>query len=593
MRLLRRAAVAAWNGCAFEGVQPVSPALRCVVLLTTIFFSVYLMAVLARLATVALSFLTPKQSHTPRCEIALAHATDALALAPMLCVLMMSTRLRAMQLELQNGDPPDWVQWCTYADTAAFFLRFLFDVALRETPWAVHIPSWVFRSAYCLASAVVCGASVALVVGIFSMKSAGARATPAPLPMMPCMTALAVSYILECLVLEAIKLLCSFRLNAGPKSMEKMGVWFREEEEKRVSGSSIDNPGGGSSAGGMEMYDRLMSALAERRHTDTREPLAMEAVFFQFPLMQCVLLVGINMRAVQLHLTPPLWACVAMYVTAGAIVLWAVWGVATSAAAAAAAAAAATSSAPTPLRGHTSIGPPAFGSRRGLARAAPESSAVRAGTVGVSCLSACWVALLGIVYLGTALIIASVFGMEPRPFSILWPEAMHITLLRARARARNPFTPEISTAMHCVMLLTVVYFGVHLCLSVSRTACAPVRKWASSVFGSIQRSLAFAPMLCVMMIAVRMRAMQLHVRDPQAWAQGAMYVATFSIIIQVGCSLYPDAWDCESTVFDETVLVGKVAAIVLLVLRHAASASLYAAISALVAALLVMEPEIG
>merc|ERR1719215_2551375 len=63
----------------------------------------------------------------------------------------------------------------------------------------------------------------------------------------------------------------------------------------------------------------------------------------------------------------------------------------------------------------------------------------------------------------------------------------------------------------------------------------------AQVRDGVQRSLAFVPLLCVIMIAVRMRAMQVHIRDPQPWAQLTMYVATLAVTTQVLASIL---WAC-------------------------------------------------
>merc|ERR1719362_483373 len=67
------------------------------------------------------------------------------------------------------------------------------------------------------------------------------------------------------------------------------------------------------------------------------------------------------------------------------------------------------------------------------------------------------------------------------------------------------------------------------------------KSWAKSVLEGVQGVLAFVPMLCVMMIGVRLRAMQLRVRDPQQWAQTSMYVATIAVATQAFCCLFTGA----------------------------------------------------
>jgi len=117
----------------------------------------------------------------------------------------------------------------------------------------------------------------------------------------------------------------------------------------------------------------------------------------------------------------------------------------------------------------------------------------------------------------------------------------------------------------------------------------------AQVRDGVQRSLAFVPMLCVIMIAVRMRAMQVHIRDPQPWAQVMMYIATAAVTTQVLASIL---WACFVTADDfalscgEVGLVGKVAAIIILAVRYIAAISLYMGMIALVIALISMQHEL-
>merc|ERR1719327_2151978 len=98
--------------------------------------------------------------------------------------------------------------------------------------------------------------------------------------------------------------------------------------------------------------------------------------------------------------------------------------------------------------------------------------------------------------------------------------------------------PPISTAMKCVITLTVVYFVVYFAISLGR-AVSPesVRKRFAAAMEGVEHSLAFAPMLCILMITVRLRAIQLCLRDPQRWVQIAMYVATTAVLLKVATAM--------------------------------------------------------
>merc|ERR1719380_121347 len=108
-------------------------------------------------------------------------------------------------------------------------------------------------------------------------------------------------------------------------------------------------------------------------------------------------------------------------------------------------------------------------------------------------------------------------------------------------------TPPISPAMQCVMNLTVQYFTVYLALFI----CITIKQFSPSlkvlgfligVFEAGQKTVMFAPMLSMLFIGARMRALQLTKADdgtipktagPQPWAQDGMFLATWSVLIQV------------------------------------------------------------
>jgi len=108
-------------------------------------------------------------------------------------------------------------------------------------------------------------------------------------------------------------------------------------------------------------------------------------------------------------------------------------------------------------------------------------------------------------------------------------------------------TPPISPAMQCVMNLTCQYFTVYLALFI----CITIKQFAPGlhvmdfligVFEAGQKTVMFAPMLSMLFIAARMRALQLTkatdgtiptTAGPQPWAQDAMFMCTWSVLIQL------------------------------------------------------------
>merc|ERR1719281_1769775 len=107
-------------------------------------------------------------------------------------------------------------------------------------------------------------------------------------------------------------------------------------------------------------------------------------------------------------------------------------------------------------------------------------------------------------------------------------------------------TPPISPAMQCVMNLTVQYFTIFLAyfVCVTITQFSPDLKFVQTlvpVFQAAKNTVLFAPMLSMLFIGARMRALQLTKAadgtippsaGPQAWAQEGMFLATWSVLIQ-------------------------------------------------------------
>merc|ERR1719353_1918598 len=107
-------------------------------------------------------------------------------------------------------------------------------------------------------------------------------------------------------------------------------------------------------------------------------------------------------------------------------------------------------------------------------------------------------------------------------------------------------TPPISPAMQCVMNLTLQYFTIYLVLFVSITVKQfthmEILGYVISIFESARMTVMFAPMLSMLFIGTRMRALQLTkatdgtipvTAGPQTWVQDGMYLATWSVLVQL------------------------------------------------------------
>merc|ERR1719388_392532 len=146
--------------------------------------------------------------------------------------------------------------------------------------------------------------------------------------------------------------------------------------------------------------------------------------------------------------------------------------------------------------------------------------------IGYIIIAIRWICLLAL-YGGFSAVIYSVFVIEhPTDVSL---------------------TPPISPAMQCVMNLTVQYFFIYLMLFICITAQqflgdAPIWDKAIAIFDAGRATVMFAPMLSMLFIGTRMRALQLTkatdgtippTAGPQGWAQDAMFLSIWSVLVQV------------------------------------------------------------
>merc|ERR1719311_756446 len=96
-------------------VDGVSPAVMSTILLTTMFFTVYFLVALCK-TTVELSGRT---QFITKLEGILVLARYTVNFCPMLAILFIGTRMRALQIDPKHGSPQRWAQMCFYACTAS------------------------------------------------------------------------------------------------------------------------------------------------------------------------------------------------------------------------------------------------------------------------------------------------------------------------------------------------------------------------------------------------------------------------------------------------------------------------------------------
>merc|ERR1719324_385969 len=96
-----------WDG----PIPPVSPAVACTMILSVTFFMIYFLVAVSR----TYSQSAGGQLFTSNFEVVMLRAADTLAMAPMLSVLFLAARMRALQMDPIGGNPQRWAQRCFYA----------------------------------------------------------------------------------------------------------------------------------------------------------------------------------------------------------------------------------------------------------------------------------------------------------------------------------------------------------------------------------------------------------------------------------------------------------------------------------------------
>merc|ERR1740117_870579 len=102
--------------------------------------------------------------------------------------------------------------------------------------------------------------------------------------------------------------------------------------------------------------------------------------------------------------------------------------------------------------------------------------------------------------------------------------------------------PDVSPTLLCVMNLSLQYFVLYTLLAIIRT----VNTFTQNKMLGLQKiietgctTVTYAPMLSVLFLGARMRAIQLSQGEtekyklPQPWVQTAMYISCYAVLIQV------------------------------------------------------------
>merc|ERR1719443_871841 len=143
------------------------------------------------------------------------------------------------------------------------------------------------------------------------------------------------------------------------------------------------------------------------------------------------------------------------------------------------------------------------------------------------------------VYVGFTVVIFAIFELPAKPGS-----GVCTTCSWA-------YSPAVAPAVSCVINLTVQYFtvfGLLMAAKLHSTFFYRGRKTFSiRTLESAVPSVKLCPMLAILFIGARMRALQMNLDAPPAWAQLSFYVATYAIMVQTICAILTPVFTGEAS----------------------------------------------
>ena len=167
-------------------------------------------------------------------------------------------------------------------------------------------------------------------------------------------------------------------------------------------------------------------------------------------------------------------------------------------------------------------------------------------------------------------------------------------------------TPPLSPTMQCVLNLAFQYFLIYALLWIFITVedfTSFKLVEAKDAIESAKSTVQFAPMLAVLFIATRMRALQMtdNKGAPQGWVQDGMYLATWSIMIQfmmclimpffLGHKYTPDTLDGEQKPGENDNVGNQYGAMAVTFVRYCALIALLGGVTTVTIGVFMMTPE--
>jgi len=232
---------------------PVSPAIMCTVLLSAIFFTIYLLVAITK----TLFEVSVRSRHSTtllKLEASATAAKMTVNFAPMLCILFIGARMRALQIDPKHGNPQPWAQNCFYMCTFSILIQALLVILMPfaargdcrrgevEGDFAFSMESPLIGAAMtvvryvCLLALYV--GIVAVIYSVFVIQHPeGPAMTPPVSPAMQCVINLATQYFLIYTLIFICSSIKSVALGqAAPTRDAEQQSIMRFQAESRFTG---------------------------------------------------------------------------------------------------------------------------------------------------------------------------------------------------------------------------------------------------------------------------------------------------------------------------------------------------------------------
>jgi hypothetical protein len=537
LEVTRTHAVTTHTGDNDTAVPEISTTVHSIMQLLYQYFTIYAMLALVR---TALSFKSEVQG---LCSILEACCTT-LTYAPMLCILFLGIRLRAIQLT--NGDtvsndlPQEFVQkamkscvWAVQIQVSLVgLIGFATGLKKVETDKEGHVDVSALQNNYPVivnvltlvrwaVMAMLYGGAAVVVYGGVTMEAPQGTETPNVSPALQCTIILTTVFFVIYLIVAL------------------SNTFFEVLPALRSSNALL----------------KLEAAASAAKMT------------VNFAPMLAILFIGARMRAYEIGMEPQSWAQKCFYMSTISVLIQSILALLL----------------PFVVNAQCSRG-----ACEGDVRFEIQSNKAAAAVmtfVRYGCLFALYIGVIGVVY------------------SIL------------TIQDKDGKAPPLSPAMECIISLATQYFLVYtmvfFCITVRNyvhnDAVQGVLTRAIFIFDSARATVMIAPMLSVLFMGCRMRALQMVGKDdgsapagsgPQLWAQESMQIATTAVFVQlVMCMMVPvltgeDKPEMDSDGFVKAhVNHNKCFAVLVELIRYAGMICLYVGAVLICVAIHLMTPE--